>query len=59
MTVQCCVCAKVKIDGKWIHDAIKHPHDVSHTYCPMCLEHSLAAMRAELAARRRQVAVSA
>lgn len=52
MTIQCCVCKKVKDDGQWVRDAAKHPSAMTHTYCPHCLEASLNAMRMELAQRR-------
>jgi hypothetical protein len=52
MTVQCCVCEKVRIEDQWLHTDVDHPATVSHTYCPVCLEKSLAAMRVELAKRR-------
>ncbi|HPO15206.1 MAG TPA: hypothetical protein PLI09_17315 [Candidatus Hydrogenedentes bacterium] len=58
MTVQCCVCAKVKEDNHWVHRHVERPKDVSHTYCPNCLEQSLNVMRKELAARRQHAAVA-
>ncbi len=58
MTIQCCVCEKVKDDSRWIHRKIDSPKDVSHTYCPHCLEQSLGAMRKELTVRRQSAAVA-
>ena len=38
MTVQCCVCKQVHVEGEWVwHE--RTPIDyVSHSYCPPCLE---------------------
>ena len=47
MTVQCCVCKKVKVEESWTITGIDRPKDVSHTYCPVCLRQSQAAMAAE------------
>lgn len=47
MTIQCCVCHKVKVQDEWIRPSQDHLGRVSHTYCPICLDRSLAAMRAE------------
>ncbi len=58
MTIQCCVCEKVKDDNRWIHRQIDHPKEVSHTYCPHCLEQSLGIMRKELTIRRQSAAVA-
>lgn len=53
MTVQCCVCKRVKSEGPapW-HKPLQAPHGtvVSHTYCPSCLRASVGAMKMELAA---------
>jgi len=47
MTVQCCKCRKLKIDGEWTR-ASKPPEGcVSHTYCPVCLAQVLAEIRSE------------
>lgn len=49
MTVQCCMCKQVNVDGEWIH---KQPEEadiqLSHTYCPNCLQGTVRAMRAEI-----------
>lgn len=53
MTVQCCVCKRVKAEGPapWhklgAEDPV--PAHVSHTYCPACLRASVGAMRREFA----------
>lgn len=47
MTVQCCVCKKVKDDGTWKLENRIHRTDVSHTYCPICLKASVANMAVE------------
>jgi hypothetical protein len=59
MTVQCCVCKKVRVENEWTRPACNTPEHASHTYCPTCLKVSLTAMRAELRrAEQAQVAVS-
>lgn len=50
MTVQCCVCKKVRVDQSWTLENRIHRADVSHSYCPVCLKASVAAMAVE---RRR------
>lgn len=53
MKVQCCVCKRVKEDGLW-GNAMELPRrEVSHTYCPKCLEDATAEMHAELLTVRR------
>jgi hypothetical protein len=47
MTVQCCVCKKVRDDQVWKLEDRIHRADVSHTYCPVCLKASVAAMAVE------------
>mgnify|MGYP007047113445 CR=1 FL=1 len=47
MTVQCCVCKKVKIDDSWMNTGNEHRRDVSHTYCPTCLRTEATSMAAE------------
>ena len=38
MTVVCCSCKKVRVEGEWkrSHDHPGEPE--SHTYCPVCLD---------------------
>lgn len=47
MTIQCCVCKKVKVEESWTSNATERAGDVSHTYCPVCLRQSKATMAAE------------
>ena len=47
MTLQCCVCKKVKEQGSWKFEDRTARADASHTYCPPCLKSSIAAMKAE------------
>ncbi|MCF6285564.1 MAG: hypothetical protein L3K26_10290 [Candidatus Hydrogenedentes bacterium] len=47
MTVQCCVCKKVKVDEAWKTTGIDHPREVSHTYCPTCFTMAQATMATE------------
>jgi len=42
MTIQCCVCKKVKDEESWTKQQVVSPKDVSHTYCPICLNRSRA-----------------
>ena len=52
MTVQCCVCHRVKIEDVWKHQSVERPQETSHAYCPVCLEKFMKAMREEIAQRR-------
>lgn len=47
MTVQCCVCKKIKQEDSWKNASLVRPQEVSHTYCPACLRASEAAMAIE------------
>lgn len=49
MTIQCCRCNKIRVDGKWspTHEGLHSV--VTHTYCPVCLDIANAEIRAELA----------
>mgnify|MGYP006300070543 CR=1 FL=1 len=58
MKVQCCVCKRVREDGKWISRNLDASDSISHTYCPACLEASMADMREQLAEARRLVPVA-
>jgi hypothetical protein len=53
MNVQCCVCAKVRDGGEWIHRGAPLAGEVTHTYCPQCKTQTLQAMRKELATANR------
>jgi hypothetical protein len=44
MTIQCCVCGKIRADGQWsLHHEERHGDNISHTYCPICLKEALNA----------------
>ena len=47
MTIQCCICKKIKVEDGWAKGGIESRSDASHTYCPVCLQQSATAMRAE------------
>ena len=47
MTVQCCVCKKVKVNESWMTTAGNRLREVSHTYCPVCLGATKVAMENE------------
>ncbi len=59
MKVQCCVCKQVLEDGEWKPRAPGATDSISHTYCPACLDASMATMREQIALARRLVAMSA
>ncbi|NIA13450.1 MAG: hypothetical protein GWP08_05170 [Nitrospiraceae bacterium] len=48
MTIQCCVCRKVEMDGKWAVTDESVASGVSHTYCPVCLQRALSEFKDEL-----------
>jgi len=59
MIVQCCVCKKVRDDGKWtrLDDApIPDTNDVSHGYCPECAANAFAQLAATAPKRSRRSA---
>jgi len=58
MTVQCCVCHRVKVEDAWKHRPVERPQEVSHAYCPACLEQSKKAIREEIARRRTVMPVA-
>jgi hypothetical protein len=47
MTVQCCMCKMVRIDGEWNHHHQALRGDTSHTYCPVCLDVTLMEIHME------------
>ena len=47
MTVQCCRCSKVRMEGAWVSLSTGPSDSVSHTYCPVCLEDFVRQFRAE------------
>jgi hypothetical protein len=52
MTVQCCICKKVRVGDGWEspHEATPAP---SNTYCPACFERSARQLHAEQRAYRQ------
>ena len=38
MVIECCVCKRMRADGRWVHRDDPGPADadVSHGYCPEC-----------------------
>ncbi|MFC1736618.1 hypothetical protein ACFL1X_10920 [Candidatus Hydrogenedentota bacterium] len=51
--VQCCVCGKTRLNGRWtkIEKSLRAP--VSHTYCPKCCELQFRELRFGIALRER------
>lgn len=47
MTVQCCKCKKVNVDGRWARSHETSYDCVSHTYCPTCYERTVSEFQAE------------
>jgi hypothetical protein len=47
MTMQCCVCKKVKDENSWKNSQNERPAEISHTYCPTCLHMSRVSMAEE------------
>lgn len=42
MMIQCCVCQKIRQPNKsWIEQSTEG-EEVSHTYCPLCLQQAMA-----------------
>ena len=58
MIVQCCVCGKVRHDGRWESRdrevAATNPMDISHGYCPACAAEAFAEVRRWAAMERRR-----
>lgn len=52
MTVQCCVCKRVKQENEWVGRMLQPTLNVSHSYCPQCFEDSKLVMLTEMAAAR-------
>lgn len=46
MTIQCCVCKKTQVNGEWRQAKPEAEQDVSHTYCPVCLDETIAEITA-------------
>lgn len=55
MLIQCCVCKKIEIRGRW-SPADGIIYDASHTYCPTCAEDALDEIQAFKQARLRVAA---
>ena len=51
MTVQCCMCKLIRVDGEWIRRPQDDRGDTSHTYCPVCLDETLTTIRMEQVSR--------
>lgn len=54
MIVQCCVCEKVREDGRWFVLAKPvDPHEtaISHGYCPSCADEAFGALYRRAKAR--------
>jgi len=47
MTIQCCKCKKVLVNDEWVVGGDSPRADISHTYCPVCLESTVLELRAE------------
>ena len=45
MTVQCCVCKRIRDEGQWTKREDLGNGMISHTYCPQCKEVVLASFR--------------
>jgi hypothetical protein len=37
MTVQCCKCKRILVDGHWVRPTTDIEGPMSHSYCPQCL----------------------
>lgn len=59
MTIQCCVCKRVKNEDQWVGKVLHSTLNVSHSYCPQCLEASRGIMLVELSRADRKKAVFA
>ena len=44
MCIQCCKCRKIVVSGEWKEPPARLPTEISHTYCPSCLDASLTAL---------------
>ena len=49
MTVQCCVCKKVKVEEEWTQNGTEAATQVSHTYFPVCYSEARVQLRGESA----------
>jgi len=44
MDVQCCVCKKIRVEGRWV-ESDAAPREVSHGYCPVCADDAFREVR--------------
>jgi hypothetical protein len=60
MVIQCCVCEKIREDGQWAHNpAARLRERVSHSYCPHCLQDTLASIALETGGQAVTASLSA
>jgi hypothetical protein len=53
MTIQCCDCKRLRVDGTWTAPSPDFAGPVSHSYCPACAEAFLVGTFAETASRSK------
>ncbi len=48
MVVQCCVCRKVRVAGRWVsgEELVREQSGISHGYCPPCAAVAFEEIRA-------------
>ncbi len=53
MTIQCCVCGKIKDDGRWAMPGAfaADKATISHGYCPICFSNALNEIHAQTSAQ--------
>ena len=44
MTVQCCKCKKIRVKDEWMRPSHSFEDELSHGYCPICLDEILVEM---------------
>ena len=47
MTIQCCMCHKIRERSEWIRSEVPRRDEVSHTYCPACFDEFKAELRSK------------
>lgn len=56
MVKQCCVCSKVKTDGKWqLENGPRAGAAITHAYCPACFAGIMARIRRHAQDRTRKM----
>lgn len=56
MVVQCCVCHKVRENGKWLKPSeAPNPELCSHGYCPVCAAEAFAEVERWIAQERAKI----